>query len=71
MNNVVCSVDTCPVILSSTCVIYQGDNLLYTHINDGDNLQIALEKIDAAFADAGLGYAFRNGITQPSPNVPV
>ena len=71
MSNFVCSVDSCPVILSAVCVIYQGDNLIYTGINDGDNLQTALQKIDAAFADAGLGYAFQNGVVQTTPGVPV
>jgi hypothetical protein len=71
MSNFICSVDSCPVILSSICVIYQGENLIYTGISDGDNLQAALQKIDAAFADAGLGYAFQNGIVQTTPGVPV
>ena len=71
MSNFVCSVDSCPVILSAICVIYQGENLIYTGINTGDNLQAALEKIDAAFADAGLGYAFQNGVVQTTPGVPV
>ena len=71
MSNVVCSVDTCPVILSAVCVVYQGENLIYTGITDGDNLQAALQKIDGAFADAGLGYAFQNGVIQTTPGVPV
>ena len=69
--NVNCGAQPCPVILNSTCVFYEGANLIYTGINTNDNLQTALEKIDAKFADAALGYIFQNGIIQSAPGQPV
>ena len=66
-----CAAIPCPVILNSTCVFYEGANLVYTGINSGDNLQTALQKIDAKFEDAGLGYVFVNGIIQTAPGLPV
>lgn len=65
--NVLCGATPCPVLLSAVCVFYQGANLVYTGINTNDNLQTALEKIDAKFQDAGLGYVFSNGIIQNAP----
>ena len=68
---VTCGTQPCPVILSSTCVFYEGANLVYTGINTNDNLEIALQKIDAKFQDAGIGYIFQNGIIQSAPGQPV
>jgi len=65
--NVTCSAIPCPVILSSTCVFYEGANLIYTGINTNDSIQTALEKIDDKFHDAAIGYAFGNGIIQIAP----
>ena len=70
MNNI-CSAPACPIILDSTCVFYSGANLVYTGVNTNDNLQIVLEKIDAKFRDAGLGYVFTNGMVQSAPGQPV
>jgi hypothetical protein len=69
--NPICEAKPCPVILSSTCVFYEGENLVYTGINKNDSLQVALEKIDAKFGDAAIGYIFTNGIIQPAPGDPV
>ena len=70
--NVTCSAtNLCTTILNSACVYYTGDDLIYTGIVTNDNLTVALEKINAKFQDAGLGYAFENGITQASPGDPV
>ena len=69
--NVNCTAKPCPVILDATCVFYSGGKLLYTGIKTNDNLQIALEKIDAKFQDANIGYVFENGIIQSSPGQPV
>ena len=66
-----CVAIPCPVILNATCVFYEGANLVYTGINSGDNLQTALQKIDAKFEDAGLGYVFVNGLIQTAPGLPV
>ena len=70
--NVTCSAtNVCTTILNSSCVYYTGDNLTYTGIVTNDNLTTALEKINAKFQDAGLGYVFENGITQAVPGDPV
>lgn len=66
-----CSAQVCPVILNATCVFYEGETLVYTGIVTDDNLQTALQKIDAKFQDAGLGYIFNNGVIQTSPGQPV
>jgi len=55
--NVLCSAKACPVLLSSTCVFYEGENLIYTGINTNDNLQEALQKIDEAFGNAVLNIS--------------
>ncbi len=69
--NVSCSAEPCPVILNATCVFYEGENLIYTGITTNDNLEIALQKIDAKFGDAAIGYIFNNGVIQTSPGQPV
>ena len=69
--NVNCKAEPCPVILNSTCVYYAGANLVYTGVNTNDSLQLVIQKIDAKFKDAGLGYVFENGITQAVPGDPV
>ena len=53
--NVGCSAIPCPIILNSTCVIYEGGNLIYTGINTNDTLQTALQKIDAVIGDIAVG----------------
>lgn len=67
----ICATDVCPVILNATCVYYQGDTLVYTGIVAGENLETALQKINAKFEDAGLGYVFTNGLIQSNPGEPV
>jgi len=67
----ICSTEPCPVILNSTCVFYEGANLLYTGINTNDSLQTALQKINTKFQEAAIGYIFDNGVFQPGPGLPV
>ena len=69
--SVICAAEPCPVILNSTCVFYRGANLIYTGILTNDNLQTVIEKIDAKFKNAAIGYAFNNGITQAPSAGPV
>ena len=69
--SVLCEAKPCPVILSSACVFYEGANLIYTGINTNESLQSALQKIDAKFGDAAIGYIFTNGISQSAPGQPV
>lgn len=71
MAEVYCGAEPCPVILNSTCVFYRGQDLLYIGVNTNDNLQIVIEKINQAFQNAGVGYAFNNGLVQPTPFDPV
>ena len=52
--NVTCSATPCPVILDSTCVFYEGPNLICSGINTNDNLETIIEKLDAAVCGAGL-----------------
>lgn len=70
--NVTCSAtNVCTTILNSSCVYYTGADLIYTGILTNDTLTAALEKINAKFQDAGLGYIFQNGITQATPGAAV
>ena len=69
--DVLCTADLCPVILNATCVFYEGNTLLYTGITTNDNLQTALQKIDAKFGDAMVGYTFTNGVFQSAAGAPV
>jgi hypothetical protein len=71
MSKVFCGADPCPVILNTSCVFYNGQNLLYTGIKTFDPLQEVIKKIDQTFQNAGLGYAFNNGLIQSTPFDPV
>ena len=45
--NVLCSATpACPIILNSTCVFYEGENLIHIGVNTNDSIQTALEKIN-------------------------
>ncbi len=69
--DILCTADLCPVILNSTCVFYEGNTLLYTGITTNDSLQTALQKIDAKFGDAMVGYTFIDGVYQSVAGAPV
>ena len=69
--NVTCTSQPCPIILSAACVFYEDVPLLYTGIVQNDNLEKALQKIDAKFHDAAVGYGFTNGVIQLVPGDPV
>ena len=69
--DILCTADMCPVILNSTCVFYEGNTLIYTGITTNDSLQTALQKIDAKFGDAMVGYTFTNGVYQSVAGAPV
>lgn len=71
MADVYCGAEPCPLILNATCVFYRGQDLLYLGVNTNDNLQIVIEKINQAFQNSGIGYAFNNGVVQTAPNQPV
>jgi hypothetical protein len=71
MSEVNCVSEPCPLFLNSTCVFYTGESLLYIGVQTNDNLEIVIEKINQAFQNAGIGYAFTNGLIQPTPFQPV
>ena len=70
-NSPYCGSEPCPVLLSSSCVFYKGQDLIYIGVNTNDPLQTVIEKINQAFQNSGVGYAFTNGIVQPTPFDPV
>ena len=71
MAEVYCGSEPCPLFLNSTCVFYTGQDLLYIGVTNNDTLQTIIEKINQAFQNAGVGYAFTNGLIQPTPFQPV
>jgi hypothetical protein len=69
--SVICGAEPCPLLLSSSCVFYEGENLLYIGVNTNDSLQTALQKINQAFTNAQMGYIFNNGLIQSGLSQPV
>lgn len=49
--NVVCQTGPCKTTLSSQCVYYMGENLIYTGINTNDSVQVALQKLNTFLAE--------------------
>jgi len=71
MSEVYCGSEPCPLFLNSTCVFYTGESLLYIGVQNNDTLEAIIVKINQAFQNAGVGYAFTNGLIQPTPFQPV
>ena len=69
--SVICGSEPCPLLLSSSCVFYQGEDLLYIGVQTNDNLQLVIQKINQAFINSGIGYIFNNGIVQTTLSSPV
>ena len=69
--SVICGAEPCPLLLSSSCVFYEGEDLLYIGVQTNDNLQLVIQKINQAFINSGIGYIFNNGIVQTSLSSPV
>jgi hypothetical protein len=69
--SVLCGSEPCPLLLSSSCVFYEGENLLYIGVNTNDSFQTALQKINQAFTNAQMGYIFNNGLVQSGLSQPV
>ena len=44
----ICGAEPCPLLLSSSCVFYQGEDLLYIGVQTNDNLQLVIQKINQA-----------------------
>jgi len=61
--NLLCLANTCPVLLSSKCVFYEGDTLVYTNIGNNDTLTVALQKIDTAIGNIPTGGGTWGSIT--------
>jgi hypothetical protein len=66
-----CGSEPCPLLLNSTCVFYTGESLLYIGVQTNDTLEAIIVKINQAFQNTGIGYAFTNGVIQPTPSQPV
>ena len=71
MAEVYCGSEPCPLFLNSTCVFYTGESLLYIGVQTNDTLEAIIVKINQAFQNTGIGYAFTNGVIQPTPSQPV
>ncbi len=69
--SVICGAEPCPLLLSSSCVFYEGENLLYIGVNTNDSFQTALQQINQAFQNAQMGYIFNNGLIQSALSQPV
>jgi hypothetical protein len=52
-------------------VFYTGESLLYIGVQTNDTLEAIIVKINQAFQNTGIGYAFTNGLIQPTPFQPV
>lgn len=53
--NVTCTAETCPIVLNSKCVFYEGAALADIGVNTNDSIQTALQKINDAFSSGGAG----------------
>jgi hypothetical protein len=69
--SIICGPEPCPLLLSSSCVFYEGENLIYIGVNTNDSFQTALQKINQAFTNAQMGYIFNNGLIQSGLSQPV
>jgi hypothetical protein len=61
METIPCTDLKCPIILNAQCVFYESTNLVNTGITKNTNLEVALQKIDAA-----LGRATTSGTSGTS-----
>jgi hypothetical protein len=55
MSKLVCTPDPCPVILDSSCVFYEGPNLVCVGINTNTTIEQALQKINQMLCDGISG----------------
>ena len=53
--NVVCQTGPCKTTLSSQCVYYMGETLIYTGINTNDSVETALLKLNNFLEDNPTG----------------
>jgi len=49
---ILCPPDVCPVLLNSKCVFYQGESLVYTGIQENENLESILVKLDTLLQES-------------------
>ncbi len=61
--NVLCSAKPCPVLLSTTCVFYEGEDLIFSGINTNDSVQVALQKLDAAIGNDVFSVSVTSPLT--------
>ena len=51
--SVICAPSACPILLSASCVFYEGPNLVCSGITTNETLESALKKIDALLCNGG------------------
>jgi len=49
-----CNPSACPIILNSTCVFYEGINLIYLGINTNDTIEQALIQLNEIARNGGI-----------------
>lgn len=53
--NIVCPPNTCPILLNSKCVFYEGGNLVFLGINTNDNFELVIQKLNNKIQDVVTG----------------
>lgn len=68
--NVTCPKNQCKTILSSSCVFYEGESLLYTGIKTNDPIEIVIQKLNRYLQDnpGGGGGGAINTVTNYRSN---
>jgi hypothetical protein len=64
--NINCLANPCPILLSSSCVFYEGPNLVCTGINNNETLESVIQKLDTALCKISTGSGILN-LTAISP----
>jgi hypothetical protein len=65
--NTICSANPCPIILSSSCVFYEGPNLVCTGIITNETLSSVIQKLSTAICAISVG----SGILQVTATSPI
>ena len=51
--SVICPPKACPIIVSASCVFYEGPNLVCSGVKTNDTLEAVIRKIDAMLCKGG------------------
>jgi hypothetical protein len=60
MSKLICTPDACPIILDSSCVFYEGPNLVCIGVNTNTTIEQALQKINDVLCN-GTGISGTSG----------